>query len=74
MLYDSASNPRLPCLYICQVANVLGHAPLIPCFIGGNSHPTIPYRFKDESWTIGVLFTPPPTRSGIRATAAGSTR
>ena len=48
MLYDSASNPRLPCLYICPVANVLGRAPLIPCFIGGNSHPTIPYRFKDD--------------------------
>ena len=24
MLYYSASNPRLPCLYICPVANVLG--------------------------------------------------
>ncbi len=24
MLYDTASNPRLPCLYICPVANVLG--------------------------------------------------
>ena len=48
MLYDSASNPRLPCLYIYPVANVLGRAPLIPCFIGGNSHPTIPYRFKDD--------------------------
>ena len=48
MLYDSASNPRLPCLYICPVTNVLGRAPHIPCFIGGNSHPTIPYRFKDD--------------------------
>ena len=48
MLYGSASNPCLPCLYICQVTNVLGRAPLIPCFIGGNSHPTIPYRFKDD--------------------------
>ncbi len=48
MLYDSASNPRLPCLYFCPVANVLGHAPLVQCFIGGNSHPTIPYRFKDD--------------------------
>ena len=36
MLYDSASNQRLPCLYICPVANVLGRAPFIPCFIGGN--------------------------------------
>jgi hypothetical protein len=48
MLYDSASIPRLPCLYICPVANVLGRAPLILCFIGGNSHPTIPYSFKDD--------------------------
>jgi hypothetical protein len=48
MLYDSASNPRVPCLYICPVANVLGRAPLISCFIGANSHPTIPYRFKDD--------------------------
>ena len=48
MLYDSASNQRLPCLFICPVANVLGRAPLIPCFIGGNSHPTIPHRFKDD--------------------------
>ena len=48
MLYDSASNPRLPCLYICPVANVLGRAPLIPCFICSNSHPMIPHRFKDD--------------------------
>ncbi len=50
MLYDPASNLRLPCLYICpaRVANVLGRALLIPCFIGGNSHPTIPPRFKDD--------------------------
>ena len=48
MLYDSASNQRLPCLFICPVANVLGRAPLIPCFIGGNSHSTIPHWFKDD--------------------------
>ena len=48
MLYDTASNPQLPCLYICPVANVLGRAPLIPCFIDGNTHPTIPYKFKNS--------------------------
>jgi hypothetical protein len=49
MLYDSASNLHLPCLYICPVANVLGRAPLIQCFIGGNSHPpTIQHSFKDN--------------------------
>jgi hypothetical protein len=30
------------------VANVLGRAHLIPCFIGDNTHPTISYRFKDD--------------------------
>ncbi len=39
MLYDSASNPRLLCLYICPVENVLGRAPLILCFIGGTVTP-----------------------------------
>ncbi len=63
MLYDSASNLRL---YICPVANVLGSSPLIPCFICGNSHPTIPH--------MGVFEAPLPTRSGTGATAAGSTR
>ncbi len=48
MLYDSASNLRLPCLYICPVANVLGCAPLIQCFIGGNSHLTIPHSFRND--------------------------
>ncbi len=45
ILYDSASNPRLPCLYICPE-----HATLIPCFMGGNSHghPTIQHSFKDD--------------------------
>jgi hypothetical protein len=77
LLYDSASNSRLPCLYICPVpgpvANVLGRALIIPCFIGGNSRPTIPYRFKDDR-RIGHASAAPPTRSGTGATAAGSTR
>ena len=49
MLYDTTSNQRLPCLYICPVANhVLGRAPLIPCFIDGNTHQLIPYKFKNS--------------------------
>jgi hypothetical protein len=48
IFYDSASNQRLPCLYTCPVANVLGRAQLSLCFIGGNSHPTIPHSFKDD--------------------------
>ncbi len=48
MLYDTASNLQLPCLYICPVANVLGRAPIIPCFIDRTTHPTIPYKFKNS--------------------------
>jgi hypothetical protein len=47
MLFNTASNQRLLCLYICQAANVLGRAPLIPCFIDSKTHPTIPFKFKD---------------------------
>jgi hypothetical protein len=70
MLYDSASNPRLPCLYICPVANVLGRAPLISCFIGCNSHPTITHSVKDD-WGLGSA---PADTQWTAATAAGSTR
>ena len=70
MLYDSASNPRLPCLYICPVANVLGRAPLIPCFIGGNSHPTIPHSFRNDP----RLGSASADTQSDRATVAGSTR
>ncbi len=48
MLYDLASNPWLPCLYICPVTNVLGLASLTPCFIGGNRQPTIPHSFEND--------------------------
>jgi hypothetical protein len=51
MRYDFASNPLLPCLYICPVTNFLGRAPLIPCFIGGNSHHTTTLRQRQSaSW------------------------
>lgn len=42
MMYDTASSSSQPCLYICPVSNVLGRVPLIPCFISGNKHPTLP--------------------------------
>ena len=45
MFYDSASSSALPCLYICPVKNVLGRVPMIPCFVAGNTQPTIPHGF-----------------------------
>ena len=45
MFYDSASSSALPSLYICPVKDVLGRVPLIPCFVEGNTSPTIPHQF-----------------------------
>ena len=48
MFYDSASCAAIPSLYICHVKNILGSVPIIPCFVGGNTQPTIPYRFRTQ--------------------------
>ena len=42
MLYRN-SERDLPTLYVCPVGNVLERAPLSPCYMSGNTHPTIPY-------------------------------
>ena len=49
MFFDSASSTNLPSLYICRAENVLGRVPLMPCYIGGNSHPTLPHRFGNRA-------------------------
>ena len=36
MLYDAASSSNLPSLHLCLARNVLGRAPLKPCFVRGN--------------------------------------
>ncbi len=46
-----SSNQFLPFLYICPMANVLGSAPLMLCFIGGNSHPQHQGRLASASRT-----------------------
>ena len=48
MLYDTASSSAIPTLYImiCNVKNVLGRVPLMPCFLEGSSHHTIPHSYR----------------------------
>jgi hypothetical protein len=74
MLYDSASNPYLPCLYFCLVAkflaNVVGCAPSFRA----SSAATVTPLSHTASRTIGVLDTPPLTRSGTGVTTTSSTR
>ncbi len=45
MLYKRAAS-QLPTLYVCPVENVLGRAPLMPCYLKGNLHNTIPHSFR----------------------------
>ena len=56
MFYGSTSSSALPSLYICPVKNVLGSVPLmmglIPCFVEGNTSPTIPHRFGSIGWNV----------------------
>ena len=37
---------QIPNMYICLVTNVLGQIPLFPCYMDGQKHPTVPYRFR----------------------------
>ena len=45
MLYERAAS-QLPTLYVCPVENVLGRVPLMPCYLNGNSHNTIPHSLR----------------------------
>ncbi len=76
MLYDLASNLRLPCLYICPIANVMGEPPSFndSVFHWRQQLPHNSTVFHTASRTVGVLEAPQPTRSWTGVTAAGSTR
>ena len=43
MFYDSASSTNLPKFHQCRADNVLGRVPMMPCFVAGNSTPTLPH-------------------------------
>ena len=47
MVYERAAS-QLPTLYVCPVENVLGRVPLIPCYLKGNSHNTIPFSLRQH--------------------------
>jgi hypothetical protein len=66
MLFDSASCSALPSLYICPVKNILGRVPMIPCFVGGNSHPTIPHSFHRHQLAGGAADTRHDSGNGSR--------
>ena len=49
MFFYSTSSTNLPSLYICRAETVLGRVPLMPCYIRGNTHPTLPHCFGDRA-------------------------
>ena len=58
MFYDTAAracSSNLPSLYICQCVarNVLGRAPLTPCFVRRNRTPTPPHSFGNSQGAVG---------------------
>jgi hypothetical protein len=74
MFYVSASNPRLPCLYICDDlpgGQLAGARPGAPPSFRASSAATVTPLSHTASRTISILDTPSPTRSGTGATAAG---
>ncbi len=43
-------------LYVAPAENMVGRVPLIPCFLAGNSTPTIPHKFskrRDSGFPFG---------------------
>ncbi len=45
-----------PCLYVAPAENMVGRVLLIPCFLAGNSTPTIPHKFskrRDSGFPFG---------------------
>ena len=49
-LYEPGPLPALePILHVGFLAHVLCRVPLIPCYMGGSEHPTVPHRFARSS-------------------------
>ena len=53
MFYDTASSSgNEPSLYLCPAGNVMGRVPMIPCFIAGNKHPTLPHSIGSRQGAV----------------------
>ena len=47
MFYEAGPLPyKHPFLYVGYASDMLGRVPLMPCFLDGKSHPTIPYSMR----------------------------
>ena len=57
---------QIPTMYICPVTNVLGRIPLIPCYVDGQTHLTIPNRFRQSKLGGAIADSRPDNGAGSR--------
>ena len=65
MLCEDAPS-QIPTMYICPVTNVLGRIPLIPCYMDGQKHPTVPHRFRKAELGGAIPDSRPDSGTGSR--------
>ena len=63
MLWEDAPS-QIPTMYICPVSNVLGRIPLIPCYMDGQKHLTIPHRFRKSNLGRAIADSRPDNGTG----------
>ena len=51
---------------VCPVENVLGRVPLIPCYMAGNTHPTIPFCMRGKNLGEATADSRPDSRTGSK--------
>jgi hypothetical protein len=54
------------CVYVCPVENVLGCVPLMPCYLKGNFHNTIPHSLCHSVPAGAAADSRPDSRTGSR--------
>ena len=63
----NASCAAIPSLHTCHVKNILCRVPMMSCFVGGNTQPTIPYCFRTQRARAGwTADTRPDASNGSR--------
>ncbi len=65
MLYERAAS-QLPTLYVCPVEKVIGSVPLMPCYLKGNLHNTVPHSLWHAVPAGAAADSRPDSRTGSR--------
>ena len=73
LLYEPGPWPPLePVLHVGYVSNILCRAPLVPCFLDGAEHPTIPHSMRTRE--LKTRFPLGPLRADTRPASGDGSR